>query len=79
MSDAKRIDAFVSIGNEAAALLVSLADEVVRLREALAAMVYETTHLSPMEVNGDHRCRISAAALTRARAALMAHTRENAE
>ena len=35
MSDAKRLDEFVSIGNKAAALLTGLADEVARLREAL--------------------------------------------
>lgn len=40
------------------------------LFEALEEMVYETTHLSPMEPNGDHWCRISAQALANARAAL---------
>lgn len=41
-----------------------------RLREALANMVYETTSLSPMETNGDHKCIIKADALQTARAAL---------
>lgn len=41
------------------------------LREALARMVYETTHLSPCKPNGDHECTIKADALAMARAALL--------
>lgn len=41
-----------------------------QLREALAEMIYETTHLSPMEPDGGHRCIISGATLEKARAAL---------
>jgi len=44
--------------------------ENAKLREALANMVYETTHLSPMKPNGDHDCTISAVCLHEARAAL---------
>jgi hypothetical protein len=33
-------------------------------------MVYETTHLSPMEPDGSHWCKISAETLANARAAL---------
>jgi transcriptional regulator with XRE-family HTH domain len=40
------------------------------MAEALKEMVYETTHLSPPEDDGAHKCRISAAALSRAREAL---------
>lgn len=41
------------------------------LREALARMVYEATHLSPCKPNGDHDCTIKADALAMARAALL--------
>ena len=41
------------------------------LRAALQRMVYETTHLSPMEDDGSHWCKISAEALAQARAALL--------
>ncbi len=44
--------------------------EVAALRAALGQMIYETTHLSPMEADGSHWCRISATALADARAAL---------
>lgn len=47
-----------------------LTAEVERLREALRVMIYETTHLSPMEPDGSHWCRITADALNTARAAL---------
>ncbi len=46
------------------------ADEIERLKEALRTMVYETTHLSPMETDGSHWCKISAEALAQARATL---------
>ena len=41
------------------------------LREALARMVYEATHLSPCKPNGDHDYTIKADALAMARAALL--------
>lgn len=40
------------------------------LEAALREMVYETTHLSPCEDDGSHKCKISAATLAKARAAL---------
>lgn len=40
------------------------------LVEALKRLVYEVTHLSPMEDDGSHKCIISASALKEARAAL---------
>lgn len=48
----------------------ALTVENERLREALRVMIYETTHLSPMEPDGSHWCRITADALNTARAAL---------
>jgi len=45
------------------------------LREALAEFIYETTHLSPVEDDGSHWCRISAECLENGRTAL----REGAE
>jgi hypothetical protein len=48
----------------------SQSERVSRLEEALKALIYETTHLSPCEVDGSHRCTISGAALDRARSAL---------
>lgn len=48
-------------------------DAVIRqLADALSELAYEVTHLSPMEDDGSHRCTISAKALSKARAALMA-------
>lgn len=44
--------------------------KVLCAREALRVMIYETTHLSPMEPDGSHWCRITADALNTARAAL---------
>lgn len=51
--------------------------EIERLRAvnaellaALRTMVYETTHLSPLEDDGSHKCKISKAALEAARAAI---------
>jgi hypothetical protein len=38
--------------------------------EALRRMIYETTHMSPLEDDGSHKCRISKDALAGARAAL---------
>ena len=51
-------------------LLDAAAQEIEQLREALSQMVYETTHLSPMENDGSHWCKISKEALIQARAAL---------
>ncbi len=47
-----------------------LAAEVVRLRAALAKMVYQATHLSPERDDGSHTCRIDSDVLAAARAAL---------
>lgn len=46
------------------------ADEIERLRAALSEMVYETTHLSAMQDDGSHWCRITKETLVQARAAL---------
>ena len=48
----------------------SQAAEIERLWAALVAMVYETTHLSPLERDGSHWCKISKDALYDARAAI---------
>lgn len=40
------------------------------LENALREMVYETTHLSPMEPDGSHKCKISGSALEKSRNAL---------
>lgn len=40
------------------------------LEEALAQFIYETTHLSPLNDDGSHDCRISAECLEKARAAI---------
>ena len=40
------------------------------LRKALREMVYETTHLSPVQDDGSHWAKISGSALAQARAAL---------
>jgi hypothetical protein len=45
-------------------------DPAEAMRAALETMVYEATHLSPMEDDGSHKCRISKGALAKARAAL---------
>lgn len=46
-------------------------DEALRTCvEALAALIYETTHLSPRDDDGSHWCRITADALEAARDAL---------
>lgn len=50
--------------------LVALREENARLRAALKEAVYEATHLSPQETDGSHWAKMSAAWLTRARAAL---------
>lgn len=51
-------------------------DEAMRaLAEALARMIYETTHLSPEQDDGSHWCKISAEALNQSRAALAAFPR----
>jgi septal ring factor EnvC (AmiA/AmiB activator) len=41
-----------------------------RLRAALRELIYETTHLSPQEDDGSHRCTITGETLRKARAAL---------
>jgi len=51
-------------------VVASLTAERDRLREALARLVYEATHLSPMQDDGSHVCAISSVALKNARAAL---------
>lgn len=64
---------------EFAAAMNAPAEELARVkaqlevaREALRVMVYETTHLSLLEDDGSHKCRISKKALEQARAALKA-------
>jgi len=47
-----------------------LEKENARLREALRELIYETTHLSPQEDDGSHRCTITGETLRKARAAL---------
>jgi hypothetical protein len=62
-----------ALADEASARDAELAEaraEVARLREALRSFVYETTHLSPLEDDGSHWCRISAETLSKGRAAL---------
>jgi len=48
----------------------ALRAEIKQLREAIATLIYETTHLSPEESNGSHWCSISKSALYAASAAL---------
>ncbi len=43
---------------------------IEQVREALAGFVYETTHLSPLEDDGSHKCKISAKCLAAGREAL---------
>ena len=43
--------------------------EIEKLREALRELIYETTHLSPQEDDGSHRCTITGETLRKARAA----------
>jgi hypothetical protein len=50
--------------------IVALQAENARLRSALQRMVYETTHLSSLQDDGSHWCKISHGALAEARAAL---------
>ena len=45
-------------------------NEIKQLREALGQMIYETTHLSPVENDGSHWCKISKETLAIAREAL---------
>lgn len=45
-------------------------DAAPELYEALAAFVYEATHLSPQEDDGSHMARITGTVLASARAAL---------
>lgn len=51
-------------------------DERNALKAALALIVYETTHLSPVEEDGSHWCRITGPCLNKARAALQEKTDE---
>lgn len=46
------------------------ADRIQVLEHALREMIYETTHHSPMELDGSHKCRITAVTLDAARKAL---------
>ncbi len=46
------------------------ADEIEKLRAALRELIYETTHLSPQEDDGSHRCTITGETLRKARMAL---------
>jgi predicted nucleic acid-binding Zn-ribbon protein len=48
----------------------ALKAENARLRAALRELIYETTHLSPQEDDGSHRCTITGETLRKARAAL---------
>ena len=52
------------------ALLKQAANEIEKLRTALRELIYETTHLSPQEDDGSHRCTITGETLRKARAAL---------
>lgn len=70
MARATARDDFEALLDQAASALTLLSEEREELREALKEMVYETTHLSPMEPDGGHRCWISGPTLKRARAAL---------
>lgn len=45
-------------------------ERVKALEAALQTFIYETTHLSPLEDDGSHWCKISAECLEKGRAAL---------
>ena len=45
-------------------------ERVKALEAALQTFIYETTHLSPIEDDGSHWCKISAECLEKGRAAL---------
>lgn len=49
-----------------------MSEAIQKAREALREMIYETTHLSPEEADGAHKCIIPARALSNARSALAA-------
>lgn len=51
-------------------IAVNRSEHTFALVCALREMVYETTHLSPVEDDGSHWCRISAGTLAQARAAI---------
>lgn len=53
-----------------AAFIVKCVNSHAALVEALKALVYETTHLSPQEEDGSHVCKISKRVLDAGRAAL---------
>jgi hypothetical protein len=55
---------------EAAAIGRMIQAENEKLRAALRELIYETTHLSPQEDDGSHRCTITGETLRKARAAL---------
>ena len=46
------------------------ASEIIMLREVLRGFVYEATHLSPVEADGSHWCKISSSCLKNGRNAL---------
>ena len=56
--------------NSQAAEIAALEAKLQVAETALKEMVYETTSLSPMKINGDHDCTIRAETLRAARAAL---------
>src|SRR5258708_344804 len=80
------IDCFLDHGGEGERIVACLAEfdlvvikanllaakdaEIAALRSAVERFVYETTHLSPMEYDGSHKCTISSNALNQGRAAL---------
>lgn len=65
----QREEAYLADIKAGTAELLKLREENKRLREALRVMIYESTHLSPMEDDGSHWCKISREALEQARAA----------
>ena len=54
----------------------ALKAELAEAVDALQMFVYETTHLSPIEDDGSHWCKISADCLETARAFLARHQKE---
>jgi hypothetical protein len=49
-------------------------NRIEALEKAIRKIIYETTHLSALEDDGSHNCRISKDALDQARAALAPET-----
>ena len=58
------------IDNMVADLCAPTDERVKALEVALQTFIYETTHLSPIEDDGSHWCKISAECLEKGRAAL---------